>query len=60
MLGQIDILHRTQSFWRARQLWSAIVCCFLDHKVPLSAPNARFAESYWLVTCERCGKPTRV
>jgi len=45
MLGQIDTLHRTLGFWRARQFWNAIVCCFMDHKVPLSAPNARFAES---------------
>jgi hypothetical protein len=60
MLGQIDIVHRAQGFWRVRQFWNAIVCSFLDHKVPLGAPNARAAQSYWLVTCERCGKPTRV
>jgi len=60
MLQSTETLNHTSPLWKPKQIWNAIVCCFNDHKVPLSAPQARPQETHWLVTCERCGKVTRV
>ena len=60
MNGRSETWNLVYTFERARQFWNSVLCCLFDHEVSLNAPKARAEQHYWLVTCERCGKPTRV